>query len=64
MSFYPIVDILAHHAPEKSVSHQELLYALSSGGPAYHAAVVVPGHLKLLVIPTDDTWSPEFHKFN
>ena len=43
---------------------REPMYALISGCPALHGTVVVLGPYKQLVIPTDDTWTPELHKFN
>ena len=36
---------------------------LSFSGPAHHVAVVVIGPYKMLVISTDDIWSPDSHKF-
>ena len=38
--------------------------ALFFGGPTLHGVAVALGLYKPLVVPTDDIWSPELHKFN
>ena len=40
------------------------MYALFSGGPSLHGPAIALGPYKLLVVPTDDTWTPEFHKID
>ena len=68
--FYTFYEILpnCYHlgtlCSRKIFLSQEPLYTLSSGGPAHHVAVVILELCKLLVIPTDNIWSPKLHTFD